>query len=448
MGSVRSDDGSPASTGPTGTVLTRKVGAVPTRSFLRFVDRPRLAWTDGTTTVAAGAEAATLTAGGPDRFESVRREATTLFEGLSAPDSVPRGARPRLVGGFAFHEAHSLPASGATWQGYPGALFVLPAVQMTQTGEGTYLTITVLGEDATERAGTALDRWASRLESLPERSPSASPSIRDQRPTPSEAGWHEQVRSATSKIRRGDLRKVVLAQSLQLGLDRPIDVPDALAGLAEAYPGCYRFLLQPPSGGTFYGATPERLVTQRGRTVETEALAGSIGRGETQAEDAFLADQLRDSEKDSHEHALVVDTICDQLDPLTSGVETGDRAIRKLATVQHLQTPIRATLASEEHVLSVVEALHPTPAVGGLPPDGALETIRDAEAFSRGWYAAPVGWFDEEGDGAFAVAIRSALATGDEATLFAGAGIVEDSDPAKEWDELQLKYGPMLDALS
>ncbi len=448
MGSVRSDDGTATAAEPTGFVLTREVGPVATRSFLRFVDRPRLAWTDGTVTIAAGGTAATVTAGGTDRFDAVRREATSLFDGLSTPDSSPRAARPRFVGGFAFHDGHALPGSDTTWHGYPGALFVLPAVQLSQTPEGTHLTVTATGEDASERAATRLDRWASRLESLPEVAPSASPTIRTEQPTPSENGWHEQVTSATRLIRRGDLRKVVLAQSLRLALDRPVDVPDALARLAETYPACYRFLIQPASGGTFYGATPERLVTLRGQTVETEALAGSIGRGETQAEDESLADRLRTNEKDSHEHTLVVDTIRDQLDPITESVRTGDRGIRRLATVQHLQTPIRADLAGEQHVLSVVEALHPTPAVGGLPPDGALATIRDAEAFSRGWYAAPVGWFDEHGDGTFAVAIRSALADGDEATLFAGAGIVEDSDPSDEWDELQLKYGPMLDVLS
>jgi menaquinone-specific isochorismate synthase len=188
-------------------------------------------------------------------------------------------------------------------------------------------------------------------------------------------------------------------------------------------------------------------VSLSGRTVQTEALAGSIGRGETTEEDEWLASQLRDSEKDVHEHDLVTETIRDQLAPLAADIRTGSRVVRRLATVQHLRTPIRATLADDEHVLRLVEALHPTPAVGGLPPTAALRTIRETEAFDRGWYAAPVGWFDAEGDGAFAVAIRSALARERTATLFAGAGIVADSDPDSEWDELGLKYRPILDEL-
>jgi len=147
------------------------------------------------------------------------------------------------------------------------------------------------------------------------------------------------------------------------------------------------------------------------------------------------------------EHEVVADAIREQLEPFASSVGTGDQSVRRLATVQHLRTPISAELAGDEHVLSLVEALHLTPAVGGLPPDAALETIRRTETFDRGWYAAPVGWFDASGNGTFAVAIRSALARGDAATVFAGAGIVADSDPDREWDEVQLKYRPMLDEL-
>ena len=239
----------------------------------------------------------------------------------------------------------------------------------------------------------------------------------------------------------------MLAQSLAVGLAGELDVVDTLDRLSDTYPGCFRFLVEPGRGGTFFGATPERLVSLEGRTVQTEALAGSTGRGDTPAEDQWLASELQDSEKDVHEHELVTDAVRDQLTPLAASIRTGTRTVRRLATVQHLRTPIQATLNRDEHVLSLVEALHPTPAVGGLPPDAALRTIRETEAFNRGWYAAPVGWFDAAGDGAFGVAIRSALAREDAATLFAGAGIVGDSDPDSEWDELQLKYRPVMDEL-
>jgi menaquinone-specific isochorismate synthase len=225
-----------------------------------------------------------------------------------------------------------------------------------------------------------------------------------------------------------------------------------LTRLGERYPDCYRFLVEPVPGSgrlqaSLFGATPERLVSVRGRTVETDALAGTTGRGETSEEDEWLAAELADDSKNSHEHDLVADTIKQQLAPFAASVSAGPRRIRKLATVQHLWTPITATLDRAEHVLSLVEALHPTPAVGGLPPERALETIRETEPFDRGWYAAPIGWVDAAGYGTFAVALRSAVTRGDTATLFAGVGIVSDSDPDREWDEVQLKYRPILNEL-
>jgi menaquinone-specific isochorismate synthase len=198
---------------------------------------------------------------------------------------------------------------------------------------------------------------------------------------------------------------------------------------------------------SFFGATPERLVRLRGRTVSTGALAGTTGRGDTPAEDEWLANELLGDGKNAHEHEIVADAIREQLAPFASSIATGERSVRRLATVQHLETPVTAELADDEHVLSLVEALHPTPAVGGLPPKRALKTIRETEPFERGWYAAPIGWFDAAGYGSFAVALRSAVAAGNEATLFAGVGIVADSDPDAEWDEVQLKYRPMLDEL-
>ena len=448
MESVRADGQAVPVSEVTGVVRSTPVDRTAVGAFLHAVERPRLAWGDATTTIVAGGSTAVITADGRDRFRTVRAAADGLFDGLQTPDSLPEDARPRLFGGFAFHEDHAAPERSDIWHGYPGARFVLPAIQVTMTTDGAWLTAAATGVDADRRATERLSRWRDRLDSLPTLSPTATPGIRRKHPTPSKEGWREQVESATKQVDRGTLQKVVLAQSLTVDLDRNVDVPDALGRLSETYPGCYRFLFEPSVGGTFFGATPERLVTLDGRTVRTEALAGSTGRGDTAAEDEWLATQLRESQKDGHEHELVAEAIRDQLAPLAADITTGSRTVRRLDTVQHLQTPIRAELAADTHVLSLVEALHPTPAVGGLPPDVALQTIRETEAFDRGWYAAPIGWLDANGDGTFAVAIRSALAGDRSATLFAGAGIVADSDPDEEWDELQLKYGPMLDELA
>jgi len=419
----------------------------PFRTFVEAVSRPRLSWAGEAATVVGGGAAARVSATGADRFRRVRAAATDLFERVDVRDDLPRAARPRLFGGLAFHDTHSTDGAAAPWSGFPGADFVLPATQLTLTDGEAWLTVASTGAEAPADARRRLERWRERLASLPERAPAGPPGIRHRRPTPDRAAWGQQVRDAVASVRRGDLRKVVIAQALDVDLADTLRVPDVLARLGGTYPDCFRFMFDRADGGTFFGATPERLVSREGRTVRTTALAGSTGRGDTDEEDDWLAAELRDSEKDLHEHELVVEAIRDQLEPLAAGVTTGDRTVRALATVQHLQTPIRATLERDAHVLSLVEALHPTPAVGGLPPDDALRAIRETETFDRGWYAAPVGWLDAAGDGTFAVAIRSAVARGEAATLFAGAGIVADSDPDREWDELQLKYRPILDEL-
>jgi menaquinone-specific isochorismate synthase len=423
----------------------------PFRAVLRAADAPRTVWTapDEAAVVGSGA-AATLTADGPNRFARVREAADGLFSNGDVHAGT-EAARPRLFGGFAFHGDS---ADGPPWEDFPGARFVFPRVQVTYADNGTWLTVNAVGPDADAAAvESELDRRRDRLASLPDPGPVADPpGVAGRRRTTPRAEWCEGVEAAVDRIGRGDLRKVVLAQALEVDLAGDLSVPDVLARLGDAYPDCYRFLVEPePSEerpqASFFGATPERLVSLRGRTVETDALAGTTGRGDTPAEDEWLARELLGDEKNVHEHELVADTVCDQLAPFASRVKAGERRVKRLATVQHLWTPITATLGADEHVLSLVEALHPTPAVGGLPPGRALSTIRETEPFDRGWYAAPVGWIDAAGNGSFAVAIRSAVAHGDAATLFAGVGIVEDSDPDREWDEVQLKYRPILDEL-
>ncbi|MFC6904332.1 isochorismate synthase [Halalkalicoccus tibetensis] len=440
----------PAATAPEAegaTLVSRscELADLSYRSFLSGRDPPRVHWAapDGLE-VAGGGAAARLRAGGPGRFASLREDADRLF---STPDvEGPEAARPRAFGGFAFDADHD---PSPPWEGFPAAEFVVPRVQLTRTDETTWLTVSRYGDDADPMTvGEELETVRTELADHPAMRPSGGvPGVAATRLTTSREEWTRQVRAATDRIDAGDLRKVVLAQALEATLETPIEVPDVLERLRRTYPDCYRFLLEPTGAASFFGAPPERLVSLSGREVETEALAGSVARGESPETDHELMASLTGSEKLQHEQGVVVDTIREQLEPLGE-VRVGDQAVRKLATIQHLWTPIRAELADAEHVLSIVEALHPTPAVGGLPPDAAWETIRETEAFDRGWYAAPVGWFDAAGDGEFAVAIRSGVASDDGVTLFAGNGIVADSDPGEEWEEVQLKYRPILDALA
>jgi len=429
-----------------GAVVSRscRVADVSYRAFLAARDAPRIHWADpdGLELSGCGA-AATVTAAGSDRFGDVREWATALFD--DRDHDGPAVARPRLLGGFAFHDDHT--AEG-TWAGFPAAQFVLPEVQLASAGEETWLTVTRAGEAVDpEAVDAALDDAREQVESLPAMRPSGPrPGVEATTPTSDEASWREQVEHAVERIEAGDLRKVVLATALRADLDGDLDPRDLLERLRQSYPSCFRFLVEPTGDAAFLGATPERLVTLQDGSVETVGLAGSVGRGDTPEADADLAAELRNSEKLRHEQRLVTDTVADSVAAF-GDVSVGERSVRKLSNIQHLSTPIEADVGADTHVLDVAEALHPTPAVGGLPPEAALDVIRETETFDRGWYAAPVGWFDADGDGTFAVALRSAVARDRSVTMFAGNGIVADSDPGEEYEEVQLKYQPILDEL-
>ncbi|MCB1034068.1 MAG: chorismate-binding protein, partial [Acidobacteria bacterium] len=176
--------------------------------------------------------------------------------------------------------------------------------------------------------------------------------------------------------------------------------------------------------------------------IETEALAGSIGSGDRQAA------RLLASHKDLGEHALVVEHLVERLRPFCDTLDWSTQPrIRELRNLLHLHTPIRGRLHRDTHILDLVAALHPTPAVAGVPAEAAVRWIAQRESTPRGWYAGPVGWFDAAGDGEFDVALRSCLLAGPTVWLFAGAGIMLDSDPEAEYQETALKQRSLLAAL-
>lgn len=186
-------------------------------------------------------------------------------------------------------------------------------------------------------------------------------------------------------------------------------------------------------------------------TLVTDALAGSAPRGKTPEEDAINADRLLKSEKERHEHSLVIDFITQQLLKLGLFPQVvnfqGTPRLRQLSNIQHLWTPIQALVPSHVHPLQIIAHLHPTPAVAGESRLDAMKQIRRYESFERGLYAAPLGWVDTSGNCEFIVGIRSALIDGNRARLYAGAGIVAGSDPSKELAEIQLKFQALLKAL-
>jgi isochorismate synthase len=259
--------------------------------------------------------------------------------------------------------------------------------------------------------------------------------------------WKRMVEEARAQIRQGEIEKVVLARELRLALPPGDALVPAVRRLRRRYDHCTVFAFS-RSASAFVGATPERLVQVDGATVRATCLAGSTARGAGEAEDAALGEALLNDPKERREHELVVRALRDGLGPVCSQVEiAGTPGLLRMPNVQHLYTAITGTLREPAGVLSLAGRLHPTPAVGGVPRDAAVSLIRRYEKFDRGWYAGPVGWMDRQGNGEFVVALRSALLGASEARLYAGCGILSDSDPEREYQESNLKLRPMLWAL-
>jgi isochorismate synthase len=264
---------------------------------------------------------------------------------------------------------------------------------------------------------------------------------------PDRAAWDRLVGLFAGAVGRGRLDKVVLARRVALRSPLELDPVNALRRLAAAGPESTTFAFV-RGGVTLLGATPERLARTEGRAFRTGAIAGSAPRGADAAEDARLAAGLLASDKDREEHAVVVAMLRDALGPIVERLDVAPApGILALRHVQHLVTPMEGVLRDETGILALAERLHPTPAVGGEPREAALALIAEHEGFDRGWYAGPVGWLGADGDGELMVALRCGLLNGQEATLFAGCGIVADSDPAREWEESRIKLRPIVSAV-
>ncbi|MBW4689530.1 MAG: isochorismate synthase MenF [Komarekiella atlantica HA4396-MV6] len=255
------------------------------------------------------------------------------------------------------------------------------------------------------------------------------------------------VSSVLEKIRSSHLSKIVLADTLDVRSSSHFNLFKSLNNLRQIHPNCYIFSTSNGKGQNFIGASPERLISINNQQLITDALAGSAPRGKTPAEDAANANRLLNSEKERHEHLLVIDFITQRLSQLGVLPQVLAPRLRQLSNIQHLWTPISAIVPANVHPLKIVAQLHPTPAVAGAARDVACAEIRRYESFERGLYAAPLGWIDSEGNCEFIVGIRSALIDGDRARLYAGAGIVAGSDPDKEFAEVQLKLQALLKAL-
>jgi isochorismate synthase len=395
--------------------------------------------------------AAEVVSRGDDRFRDLAEGCAGITHDrvvAQEPSGLPAGAGPVWATGLAF-----APEGGTEpiWSSLPPALAVLPEVAIARSEGRCFLTASLVREPGAEE-DAALQRLAGRLGSLravpltpADPHPSATTRISGRYPP---ERYERIVSEAVDRIHSSGVDKVVLARALTVEAPAAHDPVAKLGALRDLFPSCFCFCFGTPEAA-FIGASPELLVRRSGAVAATVALAGTTSRSADPAVDDHLGEAMLRSPKVRDEHGIVVRRIERTLRPHSVWVHgEGEPFVVKVGNLQHLATPIRAQLAESHSAIELAGFLHPTPAIGGEPREAALDLIDELEGIDRGWYTGPVGWMDAAEDGEFCVGLRSALLRDREAHLFAGCGIVADSDPAAELQESELKFEALLPLLA
>lgn len=378
------------------------------------------------------------------RFNEISEKWRALCTGLIKED---KDISPVLFGGFSFDPANKLDSE---WREFPPAYFVVPSFQLVIKDGKTKVSINLItsSKDAHgefEKLREELDHLI-HVAQVDEFEPFVKPTVLSIEERNKEQ-YMNAVTDVTDKIKNGDADKVVIARSVKMNFSEAVSNVSALHHISSEQQESYHFGLQ-KSNHLFFGASPERLIEVSNGQAYSACVAGSIERGKSALEDRQLGDELLGDQKNLVEHEYVVNMISHVFNQYCKDIIMPKTPkLMKIRDIQHLFTPIEGEMKDEIDIFTLIKALHPTPALGGAPTDISMKMIRDIEDMDRGYYAAPVGWTDTEGNGEFVVAIRSALLNEKSAYLYAGGGLVADSDAKTEYEETWVKFRPILRAL-
>ena len=334
------------------------------------------------------------------------------------------------------------------WEKYPPSQLTIPEIVIVHNQERYFITYNryIAPEQNIEdlfKEMEATETFLRQKDSLPY---TKSPKIVAKHVVAPDH-WKQTVVQAVDEIKANRAKKIVLAREMRLTLDREANIAEMLTKLLQTQPNSYIFAFE-HGDNCFIGATPERLVLVEGEKLLSTCLAGTAPRGKTANADQQIAMELLNDPKNREEHDYVVQMIKQSIEHSCEDIDIpNEPVIYPLRNLQHLYTPVKARLKDGYSVFDVIEKLHPTPALGGVPRDTALAFMRDHELLDRGWYGSPIGWLDSNHMSEFAVALRSGLVQANEISLFAGCGVMRDSDPEMEFQETNMKFLPMLQIL-
>ncbi len=412
---------------------------------------------DGFAMVGIG-RAWSVGADGSARFAAVATAWERLLASARLEDEFPadRAVGPLLIGGLGFTGEEPTDPS---WVPFGAASFTVPELILIRSRAGLWVTASYIDRAEMDGGGASNepDRLQDLWRGLTARTafadaagpvvPAAAAPLEIVAEHPDRSTWDRLVDRFAGAVGRGRLDKVVLARRLDVTSPVDLDPVAALRRLTSGSPTSTTYAFA-RGGNVFLGATPERLISTQGKDFQTVAIAGSIAHDDDATREASLAAELLSSDKDREEHEIVVEMLRTMLEPVAAEIHVAPApVVRTFGTVQHLVTTVTGRLRDRAGILSMAGLLHPTPAVGGEPRGLALELIAEHEGFERGWYAGPLGWVGADGDGEFVVALRCAVVSGRTAALFAGCGIVADSDPEREWEESRNKMQVVASAL-
>src|SRR5690625_118526 len=346
------------------------------------------------------------------------------------------------LGGMSFDPKR---ARSKLWEKYPPSQLTIPEIVVIHNESRYYITYNryISAEDDIEELLKHLEETEAILthaepihQSVPQKIIAKNVIAPDH--------WKGTVERAVGEIKENRAKKIVLAREMRLTLNKRANITEMLRNLLATQPNSYIFAFE-HGENCFIGATPERLVQVDGERLLSTCLAGTAPRGATEEADDEIAKELLEDPKNREEHEYVVQMIKQSMEHSCADIDIPEEpVIYPLRNLQHLYTPVKARLKDGYSVFDLIKELHPTPALGEIPRETALAFMREHELLDRGWYGAPIGWIDSNQQSEFAVALRSGLVQADEVSLFAGCGVMRDSDPEMEFEETKMKFLPML----